>query len=113
MSLPPPPEPISDVISSSLSNYQLPPPPPELYNSNLSLDSLPPPPNLSELPPITGTELTGSQLSLMSLPPPPGEADTGTMRRTDSPLSLSGKIKLAMSPDQTPTPSRLNSPVCR
>ncbi|XP_056644522.1 amyloid beta A4 precursor protein-binding family B member 1-interacting protein-like isoform X2 [Diorhabda sublineata] len=95
---PPPPENHDDII---INNYSLPAPPPEVYNSNLSLDSLPPPPNPIDLPPITGAELTGSQLSLMSLPPPPGE-DTAIRKR----------IGGALSPDLTPTHSRLNTPVC-
>ncbi|ERL87109.1 hypothetical protein D910_04509 [Dendroctonus ponderosae] len=121
ISLPPPPDSNGDTINEPL-NYQLPPPPPEVYNSNLSLDSLPPPPNLSDLPPMSGSELTGSQLSLMSLPPPPGE-DTGTMRRraggsASSSASATPTNVLSpertpiqgMSPDQTPTHSRLNTP---
>ncbi|CAG9768325.1 unnamed protein product [Ceutorhynchus assimilis] len=116
-SLPPPPETNGDVINDSPS-YQLPPPPPEIYNSNLSLDSLPPPPNPGDLPPMTGSELTGSQLSLMSLPPPPGE-DTGTIRRRKSGSNSSSATatptnilspEQGMSPDQTPTHSRLNTP---
>lgn len=93
-SLPPPPEPHGDVISDSAS-YQLPPPPPELYHSTMSLDSLPPPPNPGELPPLTGGDLTGSQLSLMSLPPPPDEEKPP---------------ERGVSPDRTPTQSRLNTP---
>ncbi|KAL3282307.1 hypothetical protein HHI36_005496 [Cryptolaemus montrouzieri] len=114
---PPPPETNGEVITDSPA-YQLPPPPPEVYNSNLSLDSLPPPPNPNDLPPMTGSELTGSQLSLMSLPPPPGE-DNGTMkRRKESSSSAStptnvlspNRTPTQMSPDVTPTHSRLNTP---
>lgn len=115
-SLPPPPETNGEVILNDSPSYQLPPPPPELYNSNLSLDSLPPPPNPNELPPMTGSELTGSQLSLMSLPPPPGE-DTGTIkRRKDSCATPTNVLSpertpiVGMSPDQTPTQSRINTP---
>lgn len=62
---------------------------------------------------MTGADLTGSQLSLMSLPPPPGETqDTGTLKRKTpvSVLNLNQTPTQGMSPDQTPTHSRLNTP---
>lgn len=63
---------------------------------------------------MTGAELTGSQLSLMSLPPPPGEIDSGTIRRRGSVTPVNDRTPTAgMSPDRTPTQSRLNTPVCR
>lgn len=107
---PPPPETVGDLIITDPSAYQLPPPPPEIYNSNLSLDSLPPPPNPNELPPLTGADLTGSQLSLMSLPPPPGETATDKRKTLLDNLSLDRTPTRGMSPDQTPTHSRLNTP---
>lgn len=103
---PPPPEVEEDCVNTSPS-YQLPPPPPEMYNSTLSLDSLPPPPSSSDLPPVTGSELTGSQLSLMSLPPPPSE-NGDVLRRNGG--SATPTPTQGMSPNQTPTHSRLNTP---
>lgn len=58
---------------------------------------------------MTGSELTGSQLSLMSLPPPPSE--TGTIKnRKPTVFSPEKTPTRELSPEQTPTHSRLNTP---